>query len=59
MELIYVSKKITVHNSENNPIYDILLEQDFDKLAKSVEALGYKNRSNNKVYVRNSRIYRK
>jgi len=39
-----MSKKITVHNSENNPIYEIFLEEDFNKLSEAVKALGYENR---------------
>lgn len=38
-----MSKIITV-NSNNNPIYDIVIEKDFAKLALSVEKLGIKGR---------------
>lgn len=39
-----MSKKITVHNSENMPIYDILIEQDYGKLEENIRNLGYENR---------------
>lgn len=39
-----MSKKITVHNGENIPIYDILIEEDFGKLAQCLKNLGYEDR---------------
>lgn len=39
-----MSKKITVHNTENEPIYDIYIEKDFSMLAKAFEELNIKNR---------------
>lgn len=39
-----MSRNITVHNSENKPIYEILIEQNYDLLASTVKSLGYENR---------------
>lgn len=39
-----MSRLITVHNPQNEPIYDIIIERDFSKLAQSVENLGIKKR---------------
>ncbi len=39
-----MSKKITVHNSDNKPIYNILIEQDYSLLNDAVKELGYDNR---------------
>lgn len=39
-----MSKVITVHNSNNQPIYDIVIEQNFDRLSDRVHALGITGR---------------
>lgn len=39
-----MSKIITVHNPEQQPIYDIMLEQDYNKLRDAVAQLDYKGR---------------
>ncbi|MEE0058884.1 MAG: 3-dehydroquinate synthase [[Bacteroides] pectinophilus] len=39
-----MSRLITVHNTAGEPIYDIVIEKDFSRLAEAVEKLGIKNR---------------
>lgn len=39
-----MSRLITVHNTADEPIYDIVIEKDFSRLAESVAKLGIKNR---------------
>ena len=39
-----MSRLITVHNTADEPIYDIVIEKDFSRLAEAVEKLGIKNR---------------
>lgn len=41
---IIMSRLITVHNTADEPIYDIVIEKDFSRLAEAVEKLGIKNR---------------
>lgn len=39
-----MSKKIIIHNNENKPIYNILIEHDFELLRDSISQLNYEGR---------------